>query len=182
MQGIVTDEVSAVNEALAEKIGPQKFRIWFKNSTRLSLTEGYVKVGVPNLFIASWIENHFTNEINDVVRQVTGTNRKVTFAIDPELTGHQRRTQLDSQAQLVEKTRNRTQRQRATKKPKTGKKLKLSFDTFIVGSSNQLAYNAAKAVADEEKSPFNPLFVHGGYGVGKTHLLQGISPISLCWP
>ena len=174
MQGIVTDEVIAVNEALAEKIGPQKFRIWFKNSTRLSLTDGYVKVGVPNLFIASWIENHFTNEINDVVRQVTGTNRKVTFAIDPELTGHQRRTQLDSQAQLVEKTRNRTQRQRATKKPKTGKKLKLSFDTFIVGSSNQLAYNAAKAVADEEKSPFNPLFVHGGYGVGKTHLLQGI--------
>ncbi|MCJ7693168.1 MAG: hypothetical protein MUO22_07115, partial [Sedimentisphaerales bacterium] len=77
MQGIITDEVSAVNEALAEKIGPQKFRIWFKNSTKLSLTDGYVKVGVPNLFIASWIENHFTNEINDVVRQVTGTNRKV---------------------------------------------------------------------------------------------------------
>ncbi len=174
MQGIITDEVSAVNEALAEKIGPQKFRIWFKNSTRLSLTDGYVKVGVPNLFIASWIENHFTNEINDVVRQVTGTNRKITFAIDPELAGHQRRTQLDSQAQLVGKSQNRTSRQRAIKNPKTGKKLKLSFDTFIVGSSNQLAYNAAKAVADEEKSPFNPLFVHGGYGVGKTHLLQGI--------
>ena len=174
MQGIVTDEVSAINEALAERIGLQKFRIWFKNSTRLSLTDGYVKVGVPNLFIASWIENHFTNEINDAVRQVTGANRKVTFAIDPELTGHQKRTQLDSQARLVEKSQNRTQRQRAAKKPKTGKKLKLSFDTFIVGSSNQLAYNAAKAVADEEKSPFNPLFVHGGYGVGKTHLLQGI--------
>ena len=174
MQGIITDEISAVNEALAEKIGPQKFRIWFKNSTKLTLTDGYIKVGVPNLFIASWIENHFTNEISQVVRQVTGKKLKVTFAIDPELAGYQRRTQLDSQAQLAEKARNRTQHQRAFKTPTKRKKLKLSFDNFVVGSSNQLAYNAAKAVAQEEKSPFNPLFIHGGYGVGKTHLLQGI--------
>jgi chromosomal replication initiator protein len=48
------------------------------------------------------------------------------------------------------------------------------LDTFVVGSSNQLAYNAAKAVVEEKHCPFNPLFVHGGYGVGKTHLLQGI--------
>ena len=52
--------------------------------------------------------------------------------------------------------------------------LKLTFETFVVGSKNQLAYNAAQAVISLEKSPFNPLFVHGGYGVGKTHLLQGI--------
>ena len=48
------------------------------------------------------------------------------------------------------------------------------MDTFVVGSSNELAYNAARVIVEEEKSPFNPLFVHGGYGVGKTHLLQGI--------
>jgi len=50
----------------------------------------------------------------------------------------------------------------------------MSLDTFIVGAKNELAYNAAKTVAQQEKSPFNPLFYHGGYGVGKTHLLQGI--------
>ncbi|MHC4259710.1 MAG: DnaA ATPase domain-containing protein, partial [Planctomycetota bacterium] len=63
---------------------------------------------------------------------------------------------------------------RRTKTPPPLKRLKFNLDTFIVGSSNQLAYNAAKAVVDEEQSPFNPLFIHGGYGVGKTHLLQGI--------
>jgi chromosomal replication initiator protein len=52
--------------------------------------------------------------------------------------------------------------------------LKLSLDTFVVGPSNELAYNAAKAVISEQKNSFNPLFIHGGYGVGKTHLLQGI--------
>jgi chromosomal replication initiator protein len=177
MQGTITDEkpqTSAINEALAEKVGPQKFRIWFKNSTKLTLTDGYVKVGVPNLFIASWIENHFSNEINQAVHAVTGTNRKVTFAIDPELSGHQRRTQLDSQAQLVERAHNRTRSQRTRIKPTSKKKLKFSLDTFVVGPSNELAHNAAKAVAEAEKSPFNPLFIHGGYGVGKTHLLQGI--------
>ena len=177
MQSTVTDEVSAVNEALAEKIGPQKFRIWFKNSTRLTLTPGYLKIGVPNLFIAGWIENHFLNEINQVLRKVVGGSRKVTFTIDPELSGHQRSTQLDSQAKLVRGAQDGPgilRERKALSKPSYRKELRLTLDTFIVGSSNELAYNAARVIVNEQQSPFNPLFIHGGYGVGKTHLLQGI--------
>lgn len=175
MQSTITDEISAVNEALAEMVGPQKYRIWFKNSTKLTLAGGYLKIGVPNLFIASWIENHFTNEINQAVQAALGSSPKITFTIDHELSGHQRRTQLDSQAQLVEKARNQL-RSRRTKKFASNQriKLKLNLDTFVVGSSNELAYNAAKVVVNEHQSPFNPLFIHGGYGVGKTHLLQGV--------
>ena len=55
MHSTFTDEISAIAEAIAEKVGPQKFQIWFKNSTKLSLAGEYLKVGVPNLFIASWI-------------------------------------------------------------------------------------------------------------------------------
>ena len=177
MQSTITDEtavISTISDAIAERIGQQKYRIWFKNSTRFSLAEGYLKIGVPNLFVAGWIENHFLNEISQAVRAATGNERKITFTIEPELTGHQRRTQLNSQAQLVEKTQNRTTRQRYRIPPRPTKKLKLSLDTFVVGSSNELAYNAAKAVVREKKSPFNPLFIHGGYGIGKTHLMQGI--------
>ncbi|MHC4708478.1 MAG: DnaA ATPase domain-containing protein [Planctomycetota bacterium] len=185
MQSTITDEssraaesqISAINEALAEKVGPQKFRIWFKNSTRLTLSDGYLKIGVPNLFIASWLENHFLNEISQAARAVTANCPKITFTIDPELSGHQRRTQLDSQAHLVEKAQNRLHSRRSTIQAAAGrpkKRLKLTLDTFVVGPSNQLAYNAARAVVNEQQSPFNPLFIHGGYGVGKTHLLQGI--------
>ncbi len=188
MQGTIMDEqarsagaqISAINEALAEKVGPQKFRIWFKNSTRLTFAGGYLKVGVPNLFIASWIENHFLNEIDQAVQTATGKPPgavKITFTIDHELAGQQRRTQLDSQAQLVERAQNRLHSRRTKISPLAGhskKKLKLSLDTFVVGQSNELAYNAAKAVVNQQQSPFNPLFIHGGYGVGKTHLLQGI--------
>ena len=185
MQGTITDEqarsagtqISAINEALARKVGLQKYRIWFKNSTKMTLTGGYLKVGVPNLFIASWIENHFSNEITQAVREVAGSSPKITFTIDPELSGSLRRAQLDSQAQPATGAQSRLS-SRGTKISAVGgpstKKLHFSLDTFVVGVSNQLAYNAAKAVIEEKHCPFNPLFIHGGYGVGKTHLLQGI--------
>jgi chromosomal replication initiation ATPase DnaA len=114
MQGTITDEqarsaatqINAINQALAEEVGAQKYRIWFKNSTKMTLTGGYLKVGVPNLFIASWIENHFSNVISKAVRKVTGSRPKISFTIDPELSGSLRRTQLDSQAQSVSKAQS----------------------------------------------------------------------------
>ena len=182
MQGTITDEqarsagtqINAINEAIAEKVGSQKYRIWFKNSTKMTLTAGYLKVGVPNLFMANWIENHFSNEITQAVRKVTGSRPKITFTIDPELSGSVRRTQLQSQAQPVSSARNRNRYLNTGLQKTSTKKLHFNLDTFVIGASNQLAYNAAKAVVEEKHCPFNPLFVHGGYGVGKTHLLQGI--------
>ena len=64
MQAIVKDDVTTISQAIAERVGQQKFRVWFKNSTKFTLSDGYLKVGVPNLFIASWIESHFVNEIH----------------------------------------------------------------------------------------------------------------------
>jgi len=174
MQNLVTeDAVTAICEQLTANVGPQKYRIWFKHSTRLTLADGYLKIGVPNLFIAGWLENHFDNEINQAAKKVLGPDTKVIFGIDPELSGKQRKTQLDYQAKLVAKVQDKKRFTRKFQRP-IKKPLKLRLNNFIVGSSNELAYNAAKAVINDSKSPFNPLFIHGGYGVGKTHLLQGI--------
>ena len=187
MESTITDDslratdtqIHAISKALAEKVGQQKFEIWFKNSTKLTLAGGYLKVGVPNLFIANWIENHFSNEISQAVRSVTGTNVKVTFTIDPELSGRRAGSRATSKiAAKKDRRQSRFVTDRGTKRSAADrnqkKRLKLSLDTFVVGSSNELAYNAATVVVNEQQSPFNPLFIHGGYGVGKTHLLQGI--------
>lgn len=184
MHSLITDEspdttvstIEAIKEALAKKVGPQKYRIWFSNSTKFTLAGGYLRVGVPNLFIAGWIENHYLQGIREVVQEVTGASPQISFTIDPELSGHQRRTQLDSRAKLpdVGTSTHRSARKTAKQQKRPTNKLKLSLDSFVVGSSNQLAYNAARVVVNEQQSPFNPLFFHGGYGVGKTHLLQGI--------
>ncbi|MBN2456445.1 MAG: chromosomal replication initiator protein DnaA [Sedimentisphaerales bacterium] len=174
MQSTVTDEVSAIGQAIAARVGTQKYRIWFKNSTKLALADGYLKVGVANLFVASWLENHFLNEIIQAGQEVTGHKINVSFTVAPELSGQQGRSQFASQRQLTEKIEKKIRNGRTGIEAGQNRKLKLGLETFVVGRSNELAYNAAKAVIREEKSPFNPLFVHGGYGVGKTHLLQGI--------
>ena len=71
MQGTITDEGSrtagsgaeAVAEALAERIGSQKYRIWFQSCARFTLADGYLKIGVPNPFMANWLESHFLRDI-----------------------------------------------------------------------------------------------------------------------
>lgn len=170
--------IEAISEALAEKIGQQKYHIWFKNSTKLTFEAGYLKVGVPNLFIANWIENHFQNEINQAVQLISGKTAQITFTIEPELAGRRTGSKAASSTLTKDRRLSRFVSDHGTKRSAPGgqqnKRLKLELDTFVVGSSNELAYNAARVIVNEQQSPFNPLFVHGGYGVGKTHLLQGI--------
>ena len=172
-QTIITDEISAINQTLANRIGQQKFRIWFRNSTRFTLSDDYLKVGVPNPFVGSWVENHFLTDITAAVTAVTGSAKKITFNIEPELSGNQRRSQLDCQADLVQKAQNKTVRSK-TVEQQPSRPVRMTLETFVVGPSNQLAYNAAMSMISDEVSPFNPLFIHGGHGLGKTHLLQGI--------
>ncbi len=177
MQSVIaegTGVVSRIHEILAENIGTQKYKIWFKDSTRLALADGYLKIGVPNNFIGNWLERHFLNDISHAVQSATGSNHKVIFSVDPELGSSQKQIYASPAEGTAQKTQHSAQGQRGERLPYGGKKLKLSLDTFVVGQSNELAYNAAKMVAREKQSPFNPLFIHGGYGVGKTHLMQGI--------
>jgi len=170
----IVDTVDKINEAIARKVGQQRFKIWFKNSTRLIIEDDYVKIGVPNLFIGGWIENHFSSQIQDAVNDIAGRPMKVIFAIDPELFGSQRRRQLDSQAESVAKSTNPSSNRRSRFSSHTQQNLRFKLGNFVVGPPNQLAYSAASTVAAEPRTHFNPLFIHGGCGLGKTHLLQGI--------
>ncbi len=187
MQGIVKEDtcrtaestISAINDAIAQRIGQQKFRIWFKNSTRLTLADGLLKVGVANSFMATWLESHFHAEIADAARAVIGGNCQLCFTIDPQLCGRHSPGGLDWQAkpapaQTAPSLSNGLPASATRIPASSGQRVKLRLDNFVVGPSNELAFNAAKAVVCDKQSPFNPLFIHGGYGLGKTHLLQGI--------
>jgi chromosomal replication initiator protein len=175
MQATFTDETCAIDQLILKKIGPSKHGVWFKNSTKLTLAGDCLEVGVPNNFIGNHLEKHFLDDINQAVEEVTGRERKVVFHTEPELSGTQKHSQLDSQAKFVNRARNVTTRSRLKLSKRPGRPpLKLTLDTFIVGNTNRLAYNAAKSIVESEQSLYNPLFFHGGYGVGKTHLLQGI--------
>ncbi len=174
MPATVADTVLRIQDRIAALIGPQRYKVWFKNSTQLSLADGFIKVGVPNPFVGSWIENHYAEVITSAAKDVTGNDLNVTFSIDPKLLGNIRKRQLDSQADYIAKNTERTARQLRRVGPPPPKPLKGRFDDFVVGPSNQLAFSAAKSVVENPAARYNPLFLHGGCGLGKTHLLQAI--------
>ncbi len=162
--------IRAVLAAVHQRIGTQKFNAWFKSGTCVTLEKEVVKVGAANPFIAGWIESHFADDLAEATRSVTGRRGRVTVTVDPALSGQFRRRQLDLQATLVNRGTSGTARQA----PAPSSRMRYKFEDFVTGSTNRLAYSAATAVAQSPKAPFNPLFIHGTCGVGKTHLLQAI--------
>jgi len=172
----VVDTLDEIEGRIKEKIGPQRFKIWFKNSTRLSLTDSYLQVDVPNPFIGGWIENHFSEHILAAARETVGRTLDVNFVIDPKLLASRRRDQADSQARFIEQARSSTPARSARNSlsDSTPTRLRYELDSFVVGMPNQLAFNAVMHVVQKLITPFSPLFIHGGCGMGKTHLLQGL--------
>jgi len=155
---------------LSDRIGPQKFNAWFRNGARLDIEDGLVRVWVPNPFVANWIEAHYLDEIARAAADRTDKDLKIVVAVDPSLAGQLRKGQLDTQAQLVSRA---THGQARTRRHTPPQELRYDLEEFIVGAGNRLAYSAAQLMAGENP-PFNPLFIHGLCGVGKTHLLQGV--------
>jgi chromosomal replication initiator protein len=102
------DTAERIKTRIEELVGAQRFKVWFKNSTQLSCGDGFVKVGVPNLFIGGWIEDHFTDAIAKAAMDVTGREVQVSFPTDPLLFRGLRKTQLNSQADFIEKNAERS--------------------------------------------------------------------------
>ena len=176
MQAVFTDEISAVHDRIAEQIGQTQYQVWFKQGTRLAITEDHFEVAAANPFICNWIQGHFSATISEAVNTVFGRSFPLRFQIDRKLTPQQKEKPImeHTKPQRAMNALRRTPLQAKSLHTHGQQPLKLTLDTFVVGPKNQLAYNAAQSIVREEKSPFNPLFVHGGYGVGKTHLLQGV--------
>ena len=173
VESVCADREAAqrILESLQARIGPQKFNAWFRHATRINIEDGHIKVSVPNPFVANWIESHYQSDIAASAEAQTGRHRPVLVTIDPSLTGKLRKRQLDIQADIVTRAASGRCRPR---RPATPQPLRYKLKDFVVGESNKLAYSAALAVASGAEVSFNPLFVHGPCGVGKTHLLQGI--------
>lgn len=170
-----TDPACQIESLIADRVGPQRYKVWFKDATRFTIADGFVKVAVPNQFIGGWLETHFAETIQHAALDVTGKPMEVAFGIDAELARSLRKKQPDSQVEYVTNNPERLARlhkRRGTLPPAPA--LRGRFDDFVVGRSNHLAYSTAKAVAHDPATRFNPLFIHGGCGLGKTHLLHAV--------
>ena len=154
-------------------ISRASFTTWFKNTLILSHDQAVILVSVPNGFVKEWLENKFNKPILQSIRKLVPEVREVRYVIgQPKVEAVKQsvsRIMLDKE--LVEKTQPEPEQDidRVTNLNK-----KYSFDSFVVGSSNELAHAASIAVAKNLGKLYNPLFLYGGVGLGKTHLVQAI--------
>lgn len=163
-----------IEAAVAAKIGGQKYAVWFKDSTRFTLVERHLHITMPNRFVLDYIERNFTQAIHEAMRELTGGEVTLSYAIDPQLVKDVARRQPDRQAEAAERAVEAPPRVSRARSLAERLPLKGRFDEFVEGGSNRLAYAAARSVAENPGCHYRSLFLHGGCGLGKTHLLQAI--------
>ncbi len=149
------------------------FTTWFRNTTVLSRDKNAIVVSVPNGFIKEWLENKFNKKILQSIRNLTPEIREVRYTIGrpkAELV-KQDLSKMSFVTELEEKVESE---QDKDLDKTTNLNHKYSFESFVIGSNNELAYAAALAVTKNLGKLYNPLFLYGGVGLGKTHLLQAI--------
>ena len=234
-------QLSRLADAIAQRVGQQRFNVWFNNSTRLELKHEALEISVPNDFISEWIGTHFTRPIKDAGHEVLGCALQIRFHVMPQLfekhegngngngNGHAQASQsaatvihrragfgqhvpvpspdscrlkparqeqrigfaassavavveVEESANPINLMRSNPAPMRSTANSNdilsttfsSRPRLRHDMETYVVGASNQLAYNAALYVAEFPGAQYNPLFIHGNCGLGKTHLLQGL--------
>jgi len=153
------------------------FTTWFKNTELIENSDNCVTISVPNIFAKKQFEVKFNDQIKNVLEKngvkqkninyivnISGKHTRINRETTMDLPGH---TTAD---ELLDKSSNQTSPIQIT----GGLNPRYTFDNFIVGSSNDLAYTASRAVAENPGVKYNPIYLYGGVGLGKTHLMQAI--------
>ena len=148
------------------------FTTWFKNTELEEIRDGVAVVAVPNIFVKAQLDKKFLSQVCDVLKRTDIAPNGVLFEVKTEGKKHaiSRDLSVDKDTERTVESLILPSRKSST----TNLNPRYTFDNFIVGSSNDLAYAAARAVADHPGDKYNPLFLYGGAGLGKTHLMQAI--------
>ena len=149
---------SEVAARLRDALNEATYRSWFGEACGVEVTGDTLVVGVPNDFTREWIEGHFAGLMRAALCDATGTEHSVRLVVSDGAGEPAVRPKADEPRARV-----------------AGINPKYTFDLFVIGSSNRFAHAAALAVAEAPAQAYNPLFIYGGTGLGKTHLLQAIA-------
>lgn len=148
---------------LREKLATPTYETFFKTSHPVSLQDNKLKIAVPNKLTKDWIEKKLVRNIKDALAGMAQQNIQLEFTIDETL----QPAAPPPQEQPAEEPPTRPKYNHLN--------AKFTFNTFVVGNSNHFAHAAALAVAEAPAKAYNPLFIYGGVGLGKTHLIQAIA-------
>lgn len=164
------------------QLSKANFTTWFKQTFISEVREHTIIVGVPNLFTKAWLEKKHCRDILRSLQELTGgTAKQLTFRVESRPQNLQAvpvfETKQQIEPQNYSSSSYRPSGESEPKEIRTGEfslNNKYCFASFIVGKQNELAHAASQAVCAQPGGVYNPLFIYGGVGLGKTHLLQSI--------
>jgi chromosomal replication initiator protein len=164
---------SEVSGRLRGALNDTTYGTWFREASGVELSDDRFVLGVPNDFTRDWIEGHFLGLIGAAIRDVTGTERLIGLELVETAPADHADGDGDS---LLDAVSVAPVVAAIPGRPESGGfNAKYTFDSFVIGSSNRFAHAAALAVAEAPAQAYNPLFIYGGTGLGKTHLLQAVA-------
>ncbi|MBI1857038.1 chromosomal replication initiator protein DnaA [Candidatus Saccharibacteria bacterium] len=153
------------------------FVTWFKNTRLLRHKDNILVIGVQNVFVKQQLERKYNQLIADTLKKNGAEPERIEYKIYSGATLHKKTDDdpivLES-AQSGARTANRPSPTTLTHTYRQGLNERYTFENFVVGSGNELAYAACQAIASNPGTKYNPLFVYGGVGIGKTHLIQAV--------
>ncbi len=164
---------TAVLELLGQRLPPQSYQTWFQHTEVMEFTDSRLILGVPNLFVKSWIEKNYVDLIREIVREHHAAEPRVEITISPALFQAMRRTQRQESAIPVSAPGSRTDSATPANRNHPLLNPNYRMEKFVAGPSNRMAHAACMRIIDH-KGEYNPLVIHGKSGMGKTHLLHGI--------
>jgi len=147
-------------ESLSRKLAPTVFDSWIRPCRLLAVEGDHLRIGAPNPFSRDWLTQHHLDALQHAAQEVVGGHPRVTIVVD--------------EAAATEAAPVVTPPRGGGAGTAEGLNPRYTFDAFVVGSSNQFAQAACQAVAELPSRAYNPLFIYGGVGLGKTHLLHAV--------
>jgi chromosomal replication initiator protein len=177
MREVNQDQIwSQVQEELRFQLAKRTYDMWLKNTSVVSADGNTFRIGVPSKLAKDWLEDRFSGLIQETLQAVTGSEVDIDFVISPS--GH-RPPLLSADGDFAAIGDNG--HENAVDGPPDAPvitpselNVRFKFSSFVVGHNSQFAHAAAKAVAEAPGDSYNPLFLYGGVGLGKTHLMHAI--------
>lgn len=149
---------------IRQQLNVPTFKTWFENTSPVTIYENTMVISVPNSFAKEWLESRYLKLIKEAVNRAANNDLNITFVIEG----------LGDEGLPVNKEVVEERTAPAAPELIGPFNPKYTFDSFVIGSSNRFAHAAALAVAESPSKAYNPLFIYGGVGLGKTHLLHAI--------
>jgi chromosomal replication initiator protein len=154
-------------------VNPQSYTTWFEPTRLVEVNKGELVVEGPNQFFVDWLAEHHVDRIVEAAQQQLGSRPQITFVVGDQGEAETRIVRVP-QRDSVASTREVRAEVRAPQNRDNGLKPQYSFAEFVVGAHSHMTYAACMAVAEKPGRIYNPLFVYGGVGLGKTHMLHAI--------